>query len=191
LVKAFEQRQIDTRGSRKNLDAFEVLNLPSELQMVALVLVKLQVVTPDMVSQVTGITSENVDRQLREIYQRGYLYITTISEKSYYSIQPFGSDESPRIITRPSQMTDSDFPDISITPIDADKVEVSEQELPTFNTDDKPSKFDLETAEVTDSTQPHKEAMDTAMMAPPGWISAASQQESLSATISDTSKITP
>ena len=193
LVKAFEQRQIDTKGSRKNLDAFEVLNLPSELQMVALVLVKLQVVTPDMVSQVTGITSENVERQLREIYQRGYLYITTISAKSYYSIQPFGSDDSPRIITRASQMSDSDsgLADISITPVDADKVEVSEQELPSFKTDDKPSKFDLETAEVKDSSQPQKESIETAMMRPPGWSPTASQQDSLSGTISDTSKITP
>ena len=193
LVKAFEQRQIDTKGNRKNLDAFEVLNLPSELQMVALVLVKLQVVTPDMVSQVTGITSENVERQLREIYQRGYLYVTTISEKSYYSIQPFGSDDSPRIITRASQMSDSDsgLADISITPVDADKVEVTEQELPAFKTDDKPSKFDLETAEVKDSSQPRKESVETAMMAPPGWSPTASQQDSLSGTITDTSKITP
>ncbi|MHA1125911.1 MAG: hypothetical protein ACTSO7_04825 [Candidatus Heimdallarchaeota archaeon] len=192
LVKAFEQRKKDTRGSRKNLDAFEVLNLPSELQMVALVLVKLQVVTPNMVSQVTGITSENVDRQLREIYQRGYLYITTISEKSYYSILPFGSDESPRIITRSSQLTDADSlsADISITPVDADKVDVSEQELPAFKTDDKPSKFDLETAEVKDSTRTKTESMETAMMAPPGW-NQPTQQDTITSTISDGTKITP
>ena len=194
LVEAFEQRKIDTRGSRKNLDAFEVLNLPSELQMVALVLVKLQVVTPDMVSQVTGIISENVERQLREIYQRGYLYVTTISEKSYYSIQPFGSDESPRIITRSSQITDSSSSsvDISITPVDADKVHDSEQqEFPSFQVDDKPAKFDLDKAEKKDSLQPQKDSLETAMMAPPGWVPTTTQQDSLSSTITDASKITP
>ena len=50
LSRAFDQRKIEAQGSRKDLDAFEVLNLPNELQMVALVLVKMQVVTPEMVS---------------------------------------------------------------------------------------------------------------------------------------------
>ena len=100
LVKAFDQRKIEAQGQRMALDAFEVLNLPTELQMVALVLVKMQVVTPDMVTQVTGLATDEVERQLRDIYQRGYLYITKISEKSYFSIKPFESEDAPRIITR-------------------------------------------------------------------------------------------
>ncbi len=100
LVKAFDQRKIEAQGQRMSLDAFDVLNLPTELQMVALVLVKMQVVTPDMVTQVTGLAPDEVERQLRDIYQRGYLYITKISEKSYFSIKPFESDETSRIISR-------------------------------------------------------------------------------------------
>ncbi|MBD3191764.1 MAG: hypothetical protein GF308_14040, partial [Candidatus Heimdallarchaeota archaeon] len=100
LVREFGQRKSETTGKRKNLDAFEVLNLPSELQMVALVLVKLQVVTPEMVSQVSGIPPDTVEQHLREIYQRGYLYLTTISDKSYFSIKPFGVDTTPGMISR-------------------------------------------------------------------------------------------
>ncbi|NHK30135.1 MAG: hypothetical protein FK730_02200 [Asgard group archaeon] len=103
LVQAFDKRKIDAQGQRKDLDAFEVLNLPNELQMVALILVKMQVVTPDMVSQVTGLSTTDVEKQLREIYQKGYLYITSISNKSYFSIKPFGSDEVPKIQIKPQK----------------------------------------------------------------------------------------
>ncbi|MHA1630954.1 MAG: hypothetical protein ACTSXO_02825 [Candidatus Heimdallarchaeota archaeon] len=96
VVKAFEQRKIGPTSSRKELDAFEVLNLPSELQMVALVLVKMQVVTPDMISQVTGLTPEEVASQLNDIYRYGYLYKTTISNRVYYSVKPFGEEGAPK-----------------------------------------------------------------------------------------------
>jgi len=96
LVKAFEQRKIGPTSARKELDAFEVLNLPSELQMVALVLVKMQVVTPEMIAQVTGLTPEAVANQLKEIYRYGYLYMTTISNRVYYSIKPFGEEKAPK-----------------------------------------------------------------------------------------------
>jgi hypothetical protein len=103
LVQAFDKRKIEAKGQRKDLDAFEVLNLPNELQMVALILVKMQVVTPDMVSQVTGLSTNDVEKQLREIYQNGYLFITSISNKSYFSIKPFGSDEAPKIQIQPQK----------------------------------------------------------------------------------------
>jgi hypothetical protein len=143
-----------------------------------------------MVSQVTGIPPNDVERQLREIYQRGYLYITVISQKSYYSIQPFGSDDSPRIITRESQISQGTESDISITPVDSDKVQMPESELPTFQTEEKSQKFNLETAVVKDSSaQPQKDTLETAMMAPPGWNQT--KTESISSSITDAAKITP
>jgi len=162
LVKAFDQRKIEAKGKRKGLDAFEVLNLPTELQMVALVLVKMQVVTPDMITQVTGLTTDEVERQLREIYQRGYLFITTISDKSYFSIKPFESDEAPRIISRRTEAQ----------PAEAGK-EITQMGAPTtqdvsFPPDTEPSEPSIPQAEVQDiSEQKAPTPVESAMMAPP------------------------
>jgi hypothetical protein len=93
LVTEFDQRKVEAEGDRKALDAFEVLNLPNEFQMVALVLVKMQVITPEMASQSTGLATAEVEKQLQEIYNKGYLYKTTISNRIYYSIKPFGTDD--------------------------------------------------------------------------------------------------
>ncbi|MHA1221432.1 MAG: hypothetical protein ACTSQB_06840, partial [Candidatus Heimdallarchaeota archaeon] len=164
LVKAFDQRKTDVKGKRKTIDAFEVLNLPTELQMVALVLVKMQVVTPDMVSQVTGLSSEDVERQLRDIYQRGYLYITTISKKSYFSIKPFESDTGSRLITRPSAHQQ---------PFD------QTTQTPAPRLGSKPSKIDIsqaQTSEPVAKTSPTDSG--SAMMAPPGWDASSIGAES-------------
>ena len=155
LVKAFDQRKIEAKGERKGLDAFEVLNLPTELQMVALVLVKMQVVTPDMVTQVTGLTPDEVENQLRDIYQRGYLFITTISDKSYFSIKPFESDEAPRIISKRTdkevtQMGGPETQDVSFPP-------VTEPPTPSIPKEGSPV--------VT--SQEDSATVESAMMAPP------------------------
>ena len=175
LVKAFDQRKIEAKGRRKDLDAFEVLNLPNELQMVALVLVKMQVVTPEMVSQVTGLTPLEVERQLREVYQRGYLYITTISDKSYFSIKPFGADDSSRQFPRGSLISgdlDTSIQDSDLAP---ERTEITSQEefdvekaFPPMQ--EKSGKFTLENAQIIDdSTITSTNSVESAMMAPPGW----------------------
>ncbi len=171
LVKAFEQRKIEAKGKRKDLDAFEVLNLPTELQMVALVIVKMQVVTPDMVSQVSGLTVEEVDRQLREIYQRGYLFITTISNKSYYSIKPFESDKALGLITRrPAQIElEESSETISQTPAETQPSQKEEIAPP----------IDLPQADSVLSSEMPSETVESAMMAPPDWdISTAGAESS-------------
>ncbi|MBK5112490.1 MAG: hypothetical protein KGD59_12900 [Candidatus Heimdallarchaeota archaeon] len=152
LVQAFDQRKIEAIGERKGLDAFEVLNLPTELQMVALVLVKMQVVTPDMVTQVTGLATDVVEQQLRDIYQRGYLYITSISEKSYFSIKPFESDEAPRIILKRAETK----------PVITDK-EVTQTQAPIT----MDSSFPPETEPATSTPQKDPISAESAMMAPP------------------------
>ncbi len=160
LVKAFDQRKIEAQGERKGLDAFEVLNLPTELQMVALVLVKMQVVTPDMVTQVTGLATDEVENQLRDIYQRGYLFITTISDKSYFSIKPFESDEAPRIVSRrpEAQLADSEI-------TQAEGQETQDTSFPPITESSTPTISQAEVSDVSgqeDSTSPI-----SAMMAPP------------------------
>ncbi|NPE08060.1 MAG: hypothetical protein GNW80_07245 [Asgard group archaeon] len=160
LVKAFDQRKIEAKGERKGLDAFEVLNLPTELQMVALVLVKMQVVTPDMVTQVTGLTTSEVENQLRDIYQRGYLFITTISDKSYFSIKPFESDEAPRIVSR---RTEPQLADKEIIQIEGP--ETQEISFPPIT---EPSAPAISQAKVSDvSEQDDSTSIESAMMAPP------------------------
>jgi hypothetical protein len=134
LVNAFDKRKIEGFGTRKELDAFEVLNLPNEYQMVALVLVKMQVVTPEMVSQVTGIPIPEVDKQLRDIYKRGYLYITTISNKSYYSVKPFEADEQPLPAIGPittSKTPDASKPSFQFTDASQPILDVSDLETET------------------------------------------------------------
>ena len=170
LSKAFEKRKVEAQGTRKELDAFEVLNLPNELQMVALVLVKMQVVTPDMVSQVTGIPSEDVERQLREIYQRGYLFITTISNKSYYSIKAFGSDESSKIVTRKRITEQSEEQQIT-SEIPSDLSPESQLDVEKAFPAVQPSaaKFSLDDAQVVDDSTTQFDSLESAMMAPPGW----------------------
>jgi hypothetical protein len=189
LVKAFDKRKVEAKGKRKNLDAFEVLNLPSELQMVALVLVKLQVVTPEMISQVSGIPADKVERQLREIYQHGYLYITTISDKSYFSIKPFGMDETATKFV-PRDQRARKMPDIMKAVSQGETVPSedlydhvsSEQQEPASKT---PASMGKQAAESTDgSTAPSipvssneaqsqskkkPEIVESAMMAPPSW----------------------
>lgn len=160
LVKAFDQRKIEAKGERKGLDAFEVLNLPTELQMVALVLVKMQVVTPDMVTQVTGLTTDVVENQLRDIYQRGYLFITTISDKSYFSIKPFESDEAPRIVSRRRQVQPVDT---EITQVEGPKTQDA-----SFPPVTEPSTPPIPQAKIGDISK-HKDStsIESAMMAPP------------------------
>ncbi len=164
LVKAFDQRKIEAKGERKGLDAFEVLNLPTELQMVALVLVKMQVVTPDMVTQVTGLATDEVENQLRDIYQRGYLFITTISDKSYFSIKPFESDEAPRIISKRTEkeITQMEGPETQ----DASFPPVTEPSTPSIPQEDSP--VVTSKAKVSDiSDQVDSTTVESAMMAPP------------------------
>ncbi len=171
LSIAFEQRKIEAFGNRKELDAFEVLNLPNELQMVTLVLVKMQVVTPDMISQVTGISSTEVERQLREVYQRGYLYITTISNKSYFSIKPFDSEDSHKIKNQktPTEkligassdtvVLSDHLQDISQSSLDIEK---------TFPPDKGGTpRFSLDDAKVSEETTPKFDTKESAMMPPP------------------------
>lgn len=184
LSKAFNQRKIEAFGKRKNLDAFEVLNLPNELQMVTLVLVKMQVVTPDMVSQVTGISSAEVERQLREIYKRGYLYITTISNKSYFSIKPFDSDESPKILTRkvPTEksveispetaISSNALQDFSQSPLDVEKAFSPSKEVTP--------KFSLDDAQVVEGTGAKHDVIESAMMPPPSLEKDSERQDSTS-----------
>ncbi|NHJ03952.1 MAG: hypothetical protein EAX90_03960 [Candidatus Heimdallarchaeota archaeon] len=184
LVKAFDQRKIEARGQRKDLDAFEVLNLPNELQMVSLVLVKMQVVTPEMVSQVTGLIPQEVERQLREVYQRGYLYITTISNKSYFSIKPFGSDDTSRTFISKVQTqedistfsedqtlpVDQSFPTEQETMVTKEQLDI-EKAFPPIQ--EKTAKFTLEDAQVIGETSPSSfDTVESAMMAPPGWDSS-------------------
>ncbi len=164
LVKAFDQRKIEAQGERKGLDAFEVLNLPTELQMVALVLVKMQVVTPDMVTQVTGLATDEVENQLRDIYQRGYLFITTISDKSYFSIKPFESDEAPRIVSKRTdkEITQMEGPETQ----DASFPPVTEPSPPSIPPEDSP--VVTPQAKVSDiSEQEDSAKVESAMMAPP------------------------
>ena len=160
LVKAFDQRKIEAKGERKGLDAFEVLNLPTELQMVALVLVKMQVVTPDMVTQVTGLATDEVENQLRDIYQRGYLFITTISDKSYFSIKPFESDEAPRVVSRRTE----------VQPVDTEITQVKgpETQDTSFPPVAESSTPTISQAKVSDvSKQEDTTSIESAMMAPP------------------------
>ncbi|NHJ85096.1 MAG: hypothetical protein FK734_06515 [Asgard group archaeon] len=181
LVKAFIQRKIESAGSRKDLDAFEVLNLPSEFQMVALVLVKMQVVTPDMVSQVTGIPANDVERQLREIYDKGYLFITKISNKSYYSIKPFESDEGTRIITPRSPQTTSAEEIAQLNKTDDESS--TQTAYPSFDTtaesEVKKPKFDFSDVEISqkreESTQ---DSIGSAMMPPMDWEKRSISAES-------------
>ena len=169
LVKAFDQRKIEAKGERKGLDAFEVLNLPTDLQMVALVLVKMQVVTPEMVTQVTGLTTDEVEHQLRDIYQRGYLFITTISDKSYFSIKPFESDEAPRIISR---RTEVQLDDKEISQMEGPKTQdssfppVTEPSTPSIPQEE--SKIVATQEKISDiSEQEDSTIVKSAMMAPP------------------------
>lgn len=168
LVQAFDKRKIEASGVRKELDAFEVLNLANDLQMVALILVKMQVVTSEIISQVTGLSTSDVDKQLREIYQQGYLYITTISDKSYYSIKPFGSNESPRIQIKTKK--DS-------TLADAKKIE--QLEIPQS----KLSKEQKSQTEISSSKSENQISYDktddfkSAMMPPPDLISSEASSD--------------
>ncbi|HUT81769.1 MAG TPA: hypothetical protein VMZ29_11255 [Candidatus Bathyarchaeia archaeon] len=171
LVKAFDQRKIEARGNRRDLDAFEVLNLPSDLQMVALVLVKMQVVTPEMISQVTGLATSEIERQLRDIYQRGYLYITVISNKSYFSIKPFESENGTKTITSKPDETTSRMQDIDFQHSDTSLTSDSDT---TFTSpppkEAKQSKIDINQAEFKPLTdQEATDGNESAMMAPPNW----------------------
>ncbi|MFW9922780.1 MAG: hypothetical protein ACFFDW_05760 [Candidatus Thorarchaeota archaeon] len=189
LVKAFTERINDSRGQRKNLDAFEVLNLPNELQMVALVLVKMQVVTPDIVSQVSGLTPIEVERQLNEIYQRGYLYLTTISNKSYFSIKPFGSEESTPLAKRIKRDASTEAKNVSPSIIESSSSLTTEDQsidvekiFPQVK--EKTSKFSIDDAEVIDDSKViASHSFESAMMAPPG-LTQDSQDE-LNEVISD------
>ncbi|MHA1156122.1 MAG: hypothetical protein ACTSQK_08430 [Candidatus Heimdallarchaeota archaeon] len=181
LSKAFDQRKIEAFGNRKELDPFEVLNLPNELQMVTLVLVKMQVVTPDMVSQVTGITPAEVERQLREIYQRGYLYITTISNKPYFSIKPFGSEESSKVITRKTSTetsveTSSEIAlpseESSQPPLDIEKAFSTRKEVAP--------KFSLDETQAVEATSLKSDSIESAMMPPPSLSKESGAQDSTS-----------
>ncbi|MBN1330741.1 MAG: hypothetical protein JXA54_14815 [Candidatus Heimdallarchaeota archaeon] len=185
LVKAFGQRKIEAKGNRKDLDAFEVLNLPSDLQMVALVLVKMQVVTPEMVSQVTGLSTNDVERQLRDIYQRGYLYITIISNKSYFSIKPFESENGSKIITQRTAVT-TDKKQV----IDSQRFETTPTTtetpvtLPSYKAE-KQSKIDITQAEINPITNNKDfKGTESAMMAPPDWEAAQLGAESSFRTLS-------
>ena len=160
LVKAFDQRKIEAKGERKGLDAFEVLNLPTELQMVALVLVKMQVVTPEMVTQVTGLATNEVENQLRDIYQRGYLFITTISDKSYYSIKPFESDEAPRIV---SKRTEVQPVDTEITQMEGP--ETQDTSFPPVTGSSTPPTLHAKVSDV--SEQEDSTSIESAMIPPP------------------------
>ncbi len=166
LVKAFDQRKIDAKGERKGLDAFEVLNLPTELQMVALVLVKMQVVTPDMVTQVTGIAVDEVEQKLKEIYKRGYLFITSISDKSYFSIKPFESDEAPRIVSRRKEVQPADK---EIAQMEGPKTQdTSFPPITEQSTPQEESTIVDPQAKVSDiSEQEDSTKVESAMMAPP------------------------
>ncbi len=181
LVKAFDQRKSDTRGNRKDLDAFEVLNLPSDLQMVALVLVKMQVVTPDMVSQVTGLSSSEVERQLKDIYQRGYLFITVISNKSYFSIKPFESDDSTKFFSSKSPESTKKIPNVDLQQKSDSTSPVAQDTsfglLPSK--DEKHSKIDISQADLTSIQDDVKsDGLETAMMAPPNWEASQMGAES-------------
>ena len=165
LVKEFGKRKIEALGKRKELDAFEVLNLRSDLQMVALILVKMQVVTSDIISQVTGLSTTDVEKQLREISQSGYLYITTISDKSYYSIKPFGSDEAPKIQIK-TQKEPTIIGEIKVDQTDVHQQKLTEeQESQILNEINLPESGGHQTISKTDDYK-------SAMMAPPDVISS-------------------
>ncbi len=184
LSKAFDQRKIEAFGNRKDLDAFEVLNLPNELQMVTLVLVKMKVVTPDMVSQVTGISSAEVERQLREVYQRGYLYITTISNKSYFSIKPFDSDESSKILTRkaPTEKSGEISPDTAVSSDTSQDFSQSSLDVTKAFSPSKEvtPKFSLDDAQYVEKTNTKYDTIESAMMPPPSLEKDSDRQGSTS-----------
>ncbi|MEA2071354.1 MAG: hypothetical protein U9O98_08695 [Asgard group archaeon] len=177
LVNAFKKRTTDAKSKRKSLDAFEVLNLPSELQRVALVLVKLQVVTPEMVSQVSGVLPDEVERQLNEIYQMGYLYLTKIANKRYYSIKPFGTEELKRVPV--TQKTKEELRSMSLG-VKESSEHITQESLATTSTRKKTAAkkqpvFDIDAATVKsdNSVKGKNDVIGTAMMPPPPTISSS------------------